>query len=64
MKKGGTYKLLGIRWVHGDPGGPVAKTPCSQCRGPRFDPGQGTRSHMLQLKDPACCNKDLVQPNK
>ena len=19
-------------------GGPVAKTPCSQCRGPRFDP--------------------------
>ena len=32
-------------------GGPVAKTPCSQCRDPWFDPwGQGTRSHMLQLK--------------
>ena len=26
-------------------------------------PGQGTRSHMLQLKDPACHNQDLVQPN-
>ena len=23
------------------PGGPVAKTPCSQCRGPRFDPWSG-----------------------
>ena len=37
--------------------GPVAKTPYSQCRGPGFTPGQGTRSHvpqqrvhMLQLK--------------
>ena len=24
--------------LEGLPGGPVAKTPCSQCRGPRFDP--------------------------
>ena len=23
------------------PGGPVAKTPCSQCRGPGFDPWSG-----------------------
>ena len=23
------------------PGGPVAKTPCSQCRGPGFDPWLG-----------------------
>ena len=40
------------------PGGPVAKTLCSQCRGPGSIPGQGTRAHMLQLKDPedlACC---------
>ena len=43
------------------PGGPVVKTPPSQCRGPGFDPGQGTRSHMPrlrvrmpQLKDSAC----------
>ena len=27
----------------------MAKTPCSQCRGPGFNiPGQGTGSHMLQ----------------
>ena len=30
----------------GFPSGPVAKTLCSQCK----EPGQGTRSHMLQLK--------------
>ena len=29
------------------PGGPAAKTPVSQCRGPRFSPAEGTRSHML-----------------
>ena len=32
------------------PGGPVAKTPHYQRRGPGLIPGQGTRSHMLQLK--------------
>ena len=32
------------------PGGPGAKTPCSPCRGPGFDPGRGTRSCMLQLR--------------
>ena len=31
-------------------GGPGAKTLCSQCRRPRFNPGQGTRSHVLQLR--------------
>ena len=31
------------------PGGPVAKTPCSQCRGSGF-PGRGARSHGPQLK--------------
>ena len=30
-------------------GGPVAKTLCFQCRGPRFDPSSGNWSHMLQL---------------
>ena len=29
--------------------GPMAKTLCSQCRGPRFHPCQGTRSYMPQL---------------
>ena len=32
------------------PGGPIDKTPCFQCRGPGSIPGQGTRSHMLQLR--------------
>ena len=31
-------------------GGPVAKTLCSQCREPRFDPCQGTKSYMPQLR--------------
>ena len=42
-----------ILWNHliGDfPGGPVAKTLSSHCRGPGSIPGQGTRSHMLQLR--------------
>ena len=47
------------------PGDPVAKTPCSQCRGPGFDPDQRTRFCMPQLKiphatskveNPICCN--------
>ena len=39
------------------PGDPVAKTPRSQCRGLGSIAGQGTRSHMPQLRDQA-------QPNK
>ena len=31
------------------PGGPVAKTPHYQRRGPGLIPGQGTRSYMPQL---------------
>ena len=31
-------------------GGPETRTPCSQDRGPGFDPGQGTPSCMLQLR--------------
>ena len=41
------------------PGGPVAETPSSQppsAGGLGLIPGRGTRSHMLQLRDPACCN--------
>ena len=32
------------------PGDPMAKTLHSQYKGPRFDPGQGTTAHVLQLK--------------
>ena len=27
-------------------------------------PGQGTRSHMPQLREPACHSKDTAHPNK
>ena len=46
------------------PGGPVSKTLCFQCRGPRFDPGQETKPHATteslhatrKIKDPAHFN--------
>ena len=45
------------------PDGPVAKTPCSQCRGPRCEPWLGnkiphaaTKSSHATTKDPVCCN--------
>ena len=39
------------RYIFRDfPDGPVAKTPHSQCRGPGSIPGQGARSHMLQVR--------------
>ena len=38
-------------------GSPLAKTLGSQCRGPGFDPYQGTRSHMPQLKIPSAATK-------
>ena len=57
-------------WERDFPGGPVGKTPGSQCRGPGSIPGGGTSSrmlqlgiHVLQLKDPACCNEDPVCHN-
>lgn len=59
------------------PGGLMARTPYSRCRGSRFDPW-GPRSYTLQLRvhtlqlrslachnkdqDPECCNQDSVQP--
>ena len=46
------------------PGGPVGKTPCSQCRGLGFDPWLGnyipyyaaTKSSRASTKKPACHN--------
>ena len=35
------------------PGGPMLKTPHSQCRGSGSIPDQGTRSHMPQLRPSA-----------
>ena len=33
------------------PGGPVAKTPCSRCRGPGFDPWSGNWTPHAPTKD-------------
>ena len=35
----------------------MAKTPCSQSRGPKLDPGQGTRSCKPKLKIPHATTK-------
>ena len=40
------------------PGDPVAETPHSQCWGPDSILGQGTRSHMLQLRQVALVVKN------
>ena len=60
-----THKIGGIRKrrhenkADGDfPGSPVAKTPCSQCRGPGFDPWPGNQMPHATTRDPACCNED------
>ena len=51
------------------PGGPVGKTPRSQCRGPRFDPWSGnlipcatTKSLLAATKDSTCCKWRLRLP--
>ena len=36
------------------PGGPIAKTPCSQCRGPGFDPYSGKEFPHAATKDLVC----------
>lgn len=45
------------------PGGPAATTPHSQCKGPGFDPGQGTRSHAT-AEVPTCPYENPAKPNK
>ena len=45
--------LITVNWEKGlrdFPGGPVGKAPLSQHRRPGSTPGQGTKSHMLQLR--------------
>ena len=58
-----TYQSFTLKIYAGDfPCGPVADTPSEGGLG--LIPLQGTRSHMLQLQDPACCNQDLPQPKQ
>ena len=48
--------MISVNYIHQEdmswdsPGDPVAKTLCSNAGGPGLIPGQGTRSHMLQLR--------------
>ena len=44
------FKNFVLKFLLGLPGSPVVKTPYSQCKRPGFDPCQGTRAHMPQLK--------------
>ena len=52
------------KWKHGNqkpmwwdfPGGLVANTPCSQCRGPTFNPWSGNYVPHTTTKDLTCCN--------
>ena len=44
------FKIHHVRWGV-FPGGRVTKILPSQCRGQGLIPGQGTRSHMPQVKD-------------
>ena len=38
------------------PGGPVAKTLCSQCRGLGFNPWSENQTPHVETKEVACCN--------
>ena len=55
----------------GFPGGPVAKIPHSQCKGPGSHPWSGNempcttaKSLRVATKDPSCHNKNPAQPNQ
>ena len=41
LHKANVLLLFHVKEAWGLPGGPVAKTPCSQCQGPGFDPWSG-----------------------
>ena len=52
---------LAETWLCADfPRGPEAKTPRSQCKGHSSIPGQGTRSHMSQLRILLAASEDLA----
>ena len=59
-----TYNQNDLFWDF--PGGPVAKALWSLRKGPELIPGQGTRSHMTQLKPPQAATKieDLCASTK
>ena len=50
MKRYNNFKHSETSGKSDFPGGLDVKTPCSQCRGPGSNTGQGTRSYVLQLR--------------
>ena len=49
------------KWYRRFPGGPVAKTLCSQCRGPGFSPGLGLRIVLRTYNSQNNFEKDIVE---
>ena len=43
--------MVHFKWLRDIPGGPVSKLCTPNAGDPGSIPGQGTRSHMLQLRD-------------
>ena len=58
MVSGSLRKSLGVSL-----GGPVAKTLCSQCRGPGFYPWSGKETPSTETKESKCCDKDPMSRN-
>ena len=51
------YTVMHSENIYWDfPGGPGAKIPCFQCRGPRSDPSAATKEPAYGNKDPKCGN--------
>ena len=66
MVKADTSYMLKISQERDFPHGPLARTPCSQCRGLGFNPWSGNQipQAILKMEDPAYLNQDPAQPNK
>ena len=52
------HPLQSLTENEGPPGGPVAKTPHSHCRGSGFDPWSGNQSSRTTAEDPMCRSED------
>ena len=46
----GMYTVLYLNWIGNFSDGPVAKTLCSQCRGPGFNPWLGNKIPHAAIK--------------
>ena len=61
QRKGNLYFKKYCTGPGDTPGGPVSKAPALDAGDLGLTPGQGTRSHMLQLKIPCVATKDPEQ---